>query len=99
MLGPATGEQLRENVGRREQTPAIVTHVIIISGGPSCPLLSKSPRSATPPVSCCRKRSWSVYASAKGDRLYVLETPNGIELVPYDPEFAEQMESAERVMA
>ena len=35
---------------------------------------------------------------SKGDRLYVLETPNGIELVPYDPEFARQMETAERVM-
>ena len=35
---------------------------------------------------------------SKGDRLYVLETPNGIELVPYDPKFAEQMETAERVM-
>jgi len=34
----------------------------------------------------------------KGDKLYVLETPNGIELVPYNPEFAQQMEIAERVM-
>ena len=34
----------------------------------------------------------------KGDTLYVLETPNGIELVPYDPAFATQMEAAERVM-
>jgi putative addiction module antidote len=34
----------------------------------------------------------------KGDLLYVLETPNGIELTPYDPEFAAQMEAAERVM-
>lgn len=34
----------------------------------------------------------------KGDTLYVLETPNGIELTPYDPEFAAQMEAAERVM-
>ena len=34
----------------------------------------------------------------KGDSLYVMETPNGIELVPYDPEFVEQMETAERVM-
>jgi putative addiction module antidote len=34
----------------------------------------------------------------KGDHLYVLETPNGIELVPYDLEFAEQMDVAERVM-
>ncbi len=34
----------------------------------------------------------------KGDTLYALETPNGIELTPYDPEFAEQMQIAERVM-
>jgi putative addiction module antidote len=34
----------------------------------------------------------------KGDTLYVLETPNGIELTPYNPEFAAQMEVAERVM-
>ncbi|HEX7182406.1 MAG TPA: AbrB/MazE/SpoVT family DNA-binding domain-containing protein [Thermoanaerobaculia bacterium] len=34
----------------------------------------------------------------KGDTLYVLETPNGIELMPYNPEFAAQMEAAERVM-
>ena len=34
----------------------------------------------------------------KGDMLYALETPNGIELTAYDPEFGEQMEAAERVM-
>jgi len=34
----------------------------------------------------------------KGDSLYVLETPNGIELTAYDPEFAEQFELAKRVM-
>lgn len=34
----------------------------------------------------------------KGDLLYVLETPNGVELTPYDPEFGEQMEVAEKVM-
>jgi putative addiction module antidote len=34
----------------------------------------------------------------KGDSLYVLETPRGIELTPYDPEFVAQMEVAERVM-
>lgn len=34
----------------------------------------------------------------KGDSLYILETPNGIELTPYDREFEEQMEVAERVM-
>ena len=34
----------------------------------------------------------------KGDTLYVVETPNGIELSPYNPDFAGQMEVAERVM-
>ncbi|MBV9242625.1 MAG: AbrB/MazE/SpoVT family DNA-binding domain-containing protein [Acidobacteria bacterium] len=35
---------------------------------------------------------------AKGDTLSVSETPDGIELRPYDDEFAEQMAIAERVM-
>ena len=34
----------------------------------------------------------------KGDSLYVIETKQGIELTPYNPEFATQMETAERVM-
>jgi putative addiction module antidote len=34
----------------------------------------------------------------KGDILYVLETPNGIELTAYNPEFAVQMDAAEEVM-
>jgi len=34
----------------------------------------------------------------KGDTLYVTETPDGIELRPYDEEFAEQMAIAEQVM-
>ncbi len=34
----------------------------------------------------------------KGDRLYAVETLNGIELTPYDPEFAEQMDAAEEIM-
>ena len=34
----------------------------------------------------------------RGDLLYVVETPLGIELVPLDPELTEQMETAERVM-
>ena len=34
----------------------------------------------------------------KGDTLYVIETPNGIELTPYKPDFARQMDVAERVM-
>jgi len=34
----------------------------------------------------------------KGDELYITETPNGIELTPYDEEFSRQMDSARRVM-
>jgi putative addiction module antidote len=34
----------------------------------------------------------------KGDVLHLVETPTGIELTPYDPEFAEQIEIAEEVM-
>ena len=34
----------------------------------------------------------------KGDELYALETPDGIRLTTYDPEFAAQMEMAERIM-
>jgi putative addiction module antidote len=34
----------------------------------------------------------------KGDLLHVLQTPGGIELTPYDPEFAEQIAIAEEVM-
>ena len=34
----------------------------------------------------------------RGDVLSVVETPDGIELTPYDPDFADQMEVAERVM-
>jgi putative addiction module antidote len=34
----------------------------------------------------------------KGDTLYVTELPDGIKLMPYDPEFERQMEVAERVM-
>ncbi len=34
----------------------------------------------------------------KGDTLFAVETPNGIELTAYNPEFAEQMNIAEQVM-
>jgi putative addiction module antidote len=34
----------------------------------------------------------------KGDEVYIVETPDGYELTPYDPEFAAQMETAEKVM-
>ena len=35
---------------------------------------------------------------AKGDSLYAMETPNGIELTAFDEEFAGQMDIAKRVM-
>lgn len=35
---------------------------------------------------------------SKGDKLYVTETLHGIELSPYDPLFAEQMDMAETIM-
>jgi putative addiction module antidote len=34
----------------------------------------------------------------KGDVLYVVETPGGIELTPYRPDFAQQMDLAEDIM-
>lgn len=34
----------------------------------------------------------------KGDTLYAMETPNGIELTPYDDEFARKLEVGKRVM-
>jgi putative addiction module antidote len=34
----------------------------------------------------------------RGDRLNVVETPNGIELSPYDAEFAARMDLAEQIM-
>lgn len=35
---------------------------------------------------------------AKGDSLYVTETPRGVELSPYDEEFSAQIEIAEAIM-
>lgn len=34
----------------------------------------------------------------KGDNLYVIQTPNGIELTPYDPVFAKQVDMAEEII-
>ena len=34
----------------------------------------------------------------KGDTLYIVEGPQGIRLIPYDQEFATQMEAAREVM-
>ena len=35
---------------------------------------------------------------SKGDYVHVLETANGVELVPWDEEFGRQMDVAEKVM-
>jgi len=35
---------------------------------------------------------------AKGDQLYVSETPDGIQLTPYDQDFAEEMKIARQIM-
>lgn len=35
---------------------------------------------------------------SKGDSLYVIPTRSGIELTPYDPEVAEQLEKAKEIM-
>jgi len=34
----------------------------------------------------------------KGDTLYISDTKDGIELTPYDQEFAEEMEAGRKVM-
>ncbi len=34
----------------------------------------------------------------KGDKLHVIETPDGIMLTPFDPDFAAQAQVAESVM-
>lgn len=34
----------------------------------------------------------------KGDSLHVLDTKDGVELTPFDPEFAEQMNHAQAIM-
>lgn len=34
----------------------------------------------------------------KGDTLYVTETPNGLQLTPYDEEFEKQIEIGKKVM-
>lgn len=33
----------------------------------------------------------------KGDTVTFLETPNGVEITPYDPEFEQEMELARKV--
>ena len=33
-----------------------------------------------------------------GDELFLIRTPNGFQISPYDPEFAEQVSAAESIM-
>jgi len=35
---------------------------------------------------------------APGDQLFLSDTPNGVELSPYDPEFEADMELARKIM-
>ena len=35
----------------------------------------------------------------EGDELFLIETPNGYEVTPYDPEFEKQLESARKGMS
>ncbi len=35
---------------------------------------------------------------SKGDTIFAVETPNGVELTAYDPDFAAQIETAEALM-
>jgi putative addiction module antidote len=34
----------------------------------------------------------------KGDSLYLLDTPEGVQLTPYDQDFAAEMDAAKRIM-
>lgn len=34
----------------------------------------------------------------KGDTLYVTESPEGVRLTPFDPEFEQQMDAARKIM-
>jgi putative addiction module antidote len=44
------------------------------------------------------KEILALLKAEKGDYLYITKTANGIELTPYDRDFAEQMEAGRRVM-
>lgn len=42
---------------------------------------------------CLPKNMLKRYGVARGDVLYAIDTPNGILLTPYDPDFAAAMEA------
>jgi putative addiction module antidote len=43
------------------------------------------------------KEVLSKLRAEKGDELFLIETPNGYEIVAYDPEFEKQMVEAEKI--
>ncbi len=44
------------------------------------------------------KESLTALGVAEGDKLFVLRTPEGIRLTPYDPEFAQAVEAGRDYM-
>ena len=44
------------------------------------------------------KEAQTLLRAKKGDTLYLTETPAGVLLTPYDPDFARQMALAEEIM-
>jgi putative addiction module antidote len=44
------------------------------------------------------KETLSKLRVQKGDTLYLIETPDGVQISPYDPDFARQFEAAQKVM-
>ena len=44
------------------------------------------------------KEILAVLRVEKGDQLFLTETPNGIELSPYRPDFVEKIEIARKIM-
>ena len=44
------------------------------------------------------KEALTKLRAEKGDLLYLIDSPEGLTLTPYSPEFSAQMEAAEKVM-
>ena len=60
--------------------------------------LRKSYLSATRPGSFCPRKPWHALHTKKGDTVYITEGSQGVRLMPYDPDFATQMEAAREIM-
>lgn len=84
----------RTDVGWRECPYDVITNVIMSAmkklkitpvGNSACVILPKE--------------TLAKLRVDRGDNLYMTDTANGIELSPYNPEFARQMEVARQVMA